>query len=34
MLLGTLAASFSGDMLTGKAKIPGQGVIRTVEGTI
>ena len=34
MLIGTLAASLVADMITGKAKISGQRVIRTGEGTI
>ena len=32
IILGTIAASFLGDMLAGKPKIPGQGVIRADEG--
>ena len=34
MLLGTLAASMLGNMLAGKAKVLGQGVIRAAEGVI
>ena len=34
MLLGTLAANFFGKMLLGKAKIFGQGVLRSDAGTI
>ena len=34
MLLGTLAASFFGKMLIGKAKIFGLGVLRSDAGTI
>ena len=34
MLLGTLAASMLGNMLPGKAKVLGQGVIRAAEGVI
>ena len=34
MLIGTSGASILGSVLAGKAKIPGRGVIRTVEGII